>query len=1336
MGRLVASVRKSPLLAVTVALMMVIPGCTSLLGDSTNGETENTCEDDPSTEGCFELVITEDDCNSSQVFTGDYCRTMIRPSLLDFGENSVTLSVGTEMQALTPSFLGDAPSTWVVNPPLPDGISMDAESGVISGTPTFAASSIAYTILASNEAGPTTDRISIEVLPIPPVSIDYQSALIHCTVGHDCTIEAPLFSGGNPTEWSVEPNLPSGMSLDGNGSIRGTPSSVGESNHSITAYNSGGEASTSLRIVILNLPPTTLDYGSDSFTLTYLQPFSVSPNVEGGDATSWGTDVNLPMGLTLWENGMITGAPLALQGPASYTITATNSGGSIQSTIILEVLDTAISSLSYPESTFELSLGDSIGENDPDWDGGEPTSWETDPPLPNGFSIDMYTGSISGTAIEIQGLTMHTIWANNSGGGDSTQISLLVVSLPPSQLSLPDDEFAIEANKSLSINPIYSGPELDSWEITPQLPPGIIILENGTITGTPVARSDWTEYILWANNTGGSSTISFWMAVHDIRADQSDLLRGLGEADWGGWSSYILPIGEWAFPLGFEASGGPVVSASHVGRGKMLGYGHESWVASTNHPFTLRAVDWVCGQNADVGLAYGAGFDSFEDELSAEGHTVHLSVTPENLTGLDCLLDEFWNGHDDLDNEALTDFVSGGGGLIMGGHAWYWSYSNSDVAHNYPGNKIAKTTGLFVSTDWGYNDVYFQNMPDEYSTISRAVEGLVADRVGGEPLSIADATTAYEAISECTWIVPLDFTDFWSPLRDLVNQTGYTVIPYSTLWSSTGHDLGADPVADIILRLEEALMLGLPADELPAHPSHVEFPGEVPANATRITRTVSVNGTQPGLPSNFGYSGARNSLRMSTGLYAAPGEIVTVTVDPTASQLGFSILIGAHTDGLWDKDVIKRHSTIYRTWKIGSTTTEVANAFGGPIYVYVPAGSEFGQIDVTFSGAIRAPSFVLGETTDFVWITSERDNPAPWAEISSNDFIMTVPSSEIRSLDNPTQLMEWWDDALGMEHELYGFTPWPRVERAVFDAQISAGWMHSGYPFMAHDLSVPEVVNFSYMSENGDWGMFHELGHNHQWMPSTLPGTTETGCNFASVYLMEDLVGVEGHGSVDPEQRAARMESYFADGSNIANWSVWIALDTYLIVKEEWSWQPITDALAAYYDLPSSQVPSNDVEKFNAWVLHISNTTGHNLAPYHAAWGFPLTQDTFDALEGLPVWVDDPLRGEYFEYPAILRSLSSPDPSGASSTTISWETYDNGTNITLTIYYDTNDGGNNPSAWSNSIVVGGTEIGNESQAITGLDCCGTDYYARIKASNGNGETWFGPVSWTTDYLPD
>jgi hypothetical protein len=325
--------------------------------------------------------------------------------------------------------------------------------------------------------------------------------------------------------------------------------------------------------------------------------------------------------------------------------------------------------------------------------------------------------------------------------------------------------------------------------------------------------------------------------------------------------------------------------------------------------------------------------------------------------------------------------------------------------------------------------------------------------------------------------------------------------------------------------------------------------------------------------------------------------------------------------------------------------------------------------------------------------------------------------------------MDWWDEALGMEHAIYGYLPWPRVERAVFDAQISAGWMHSGYPFMAHDLSVAGVVNVSYMSENGDWGMFHELGHNHQWMPSTLPGTTETGCNFASVYLMEELVDPPSLRPANPSR------SYFEDGSNISNWSVWTALDTFLIVKEEWGWGPITEALIVYYTLPASEVPSTDDEKFNAWVIHLSNATGYNLAPYHAAWGFPLNQDTYDALAHLPVWVDDPLRGDFFVYDAVLRNLQASNVT-ANSTVVSWETYDNGTNTTLTLHYGTSDGGTQSSSWANSVNLGPSEVGNESQELTGLECCGTTYYARIEATHGEGETWFGPISWVTDYLPD
>ena len=1320
-----------------MTLILLLPGCAGF-GDGTGDEEPSlTCEEDPSMPGCFEEVVTADDCGPTQIFTGEYCRMMYRPERLDFGEDSITLVIGIEMQSLTPSFLGDAPSEWMVNPGLPLGISIDPQSGVISGTPNEETTGVVHTIIASNVAGSAADSIQIVVLPISTESIVYEAQTMHCTMGELCLMPSPEFTGGVPADWTVEPLLPEGLSIGDDGSISGSSDYVGDSNHTISASNAGGGTSAELRIITLHRSPESIDYGSQAFTLTYGEPISVSPSVMGGEVVSWSIEPQLPEGLALGDKGAIVGSPLVLQYPIAYSITATNTGGSIETEITLEVIDIAVSGLAYIPSVFDLTLGDSIGSIQPSWGGGSPTSWRISPVLPPGFQFDDLTGYISGTATEIQeGWSSHTIWVNNSGGGDFAEVSFRVISQPPSVISWSSEEYALESNESVIIVSGYEGVEIDSWEVSPILPSGLSLLSNGTIAGTPDERTKWAEYTIWANNTGGSAQSSIWIGVHDIEADQSDLLRGMGQTSWGGWPSPILPIGEWAFPIGFAQEGYgstiPVISASHVGKGRMLGYGHESWVdggGPDETEFALRGVEWVCGENAQVGLAYGAGFDGFEDELEAEGHTVHQSITPDNLSEIDCLLDEFWNGHDDQDNQNIVDFLLSGGGLIMGGHAWYWSYSNTDVSHNYPGNKIAKTTGLFVSHAWGYNDIDLGVWPHELTRPQAAIEAVRADRIDNDTLSMDDAAIADSTLSTCTGVVALDFHDFWGPLRETVNATGWTVIEYGTLWENVGYNLGEDPVADTLLRVESALTQGLPANELPAHPSHAEFPGEVSANTSRISRSVSIDGNQSGLPGNFGYSSAGAHLRMTTGLYAAPGDVVTVTLPASLVDSGAYVLVGAHSDSLWGKSQLHRHPQIVRWWYVGETTMEVGNAFGGPIYIAIQAGSTLGEFDVTISNAVKAPRYIHGETNLFQWLEQYRYDPAPWAEIGSDQFILTVPSHEIRDLDNPDDLMDWWDEALGMEHEIYGYLPWPRVERAVFDAQISAGWMHSGYPFMAHDLSVAGVVNVSYMSENGDWGMFHELGHNHQWMPSTLPGTTETGCNFASVYLMEELVD-------PPSLRPASISrSYFEDGSNISNWSVWVALDTFLVVKEEWGWGPITDALTVYYTLPAAQVPYTGEEEFNAWVLHLSNATGYNLAPYHAAWGFPLTQATFDSLDHLPVWVDDPLRGDYYVYDAILRNLEATEIT-ANSTTVLWETYDNGTNTTLTLYYGTSDGGTQSSSWSNSIGLGESEVGNYSQGITGLDCCGTTYYARIMASHEEGDIWFGPISWTTDYLPD
>ncbi|MEO2208755.1 MAG: hypothetical protein ABGX06_02290, partial [Candidatus Poseidoniia archaeon] len=95
--------------AVLLTAILLTSGCMGLFESGEELPEETDCEAQPNHPGCFEEVITEDDCRIDQVFTGDSCRQMVKPSGLSYGESSINLQVGGEMQTLTPSFLGDGP---------------------------------------------------------------------------------------------------------------------------------------------------------------------------------------------------------------------------------------------------------------------------------------------------------------------------------------------------------------------------------------------------------------------------------------------------------------------------------------------------------------------------------------------------------------------------------------------------------------------------------------------------------------------------------------------------------------------------------------------------------------------------------------------------------------------------------------------------------------------------------------------------------------------------------------------------------------------------------------------------------------------------------------------------------------------------------------------------------------------------------------------------------------------------------------------------------------------------------------------------------------------------
>jgi hypothetical protein len=172
-----------------------------------------------------------------------------------------SLIVNEPVTALTPSSTGGQPTSYTVSPALPAGLSLNATTGVISGTPTVVAAKATYTVTATNSMGSTSGDVSLTVIS---AALSYPSSYYAYTAGADSQTIKPVETGVTFTSWSVTPPLPAGLSLNStNGSISGIPTTAAApATYKITGSASEGQESTNLTIAVATAP--LLDLGLSS----------------------------------------------------------------------------------------------------------------------------------------------------------------------------------------------------------------------------------------------------------------------------------------------------------------------------------------------------------------------------------------------------------------------------------------------------------------------------------------------------------------------------------------------------------------------------------------------------------------------------------------------------------------------------------------------------------------------------------------------------------------------------------------------------------------------------------------------------------------------------------------------------------------------------------------------------------------------------------------------------------------------------------------------------------------------------------------------------------------
>lgn len=164
---------------------------------------------------------------------------------------------------------GDGPITFAVTDgDLPDGLTLDPVTGIVSGTPT-AEGTFTFTVTATNAGGSDTREYTVTVRERPVITTP---TLPDGTVGgaYGQTVEA---TGTGPITFAVSGgSLPPGLVLDpATGLISGTATTAGSYTFTITASNAVGEDTREYTIVIpvtpvVTPPPTVPPAGGLSTT--------------------------------------------------------------------------------------------------------------------------------------------------------------------------------------------------------------------------------------------------------------------------------------------------------------------------------------------------------------------------------------------------------------------------------------------------------------------------------------------------------------------------------------------------------------------------------------------------------------------------------------------------------------------------------------------------------------------------------------------------------------------------------------------------------------------------------------------------------------------------------------------------------------------------------------------------------------------------------------------------------------------------------------------------------------------------------------------------------------
>lgn len=402
---------------------------------------------------------------------------------------------------------------------LPAGLTINATTCVISGTPTEALTSTSFTARATNSAGSSTASVTLSVGAGVP-TISYAGATgTSGVVGTAMSVTPTTLTnnGSAITNCTTVQALPAGLTINATTCvISGTPTvTLASTPFTVTVFNGAGSATAPVTLAIGAAVPTISYSGATGTSGTVGSAMSVTPTTltnNGSAITNCTSSPALPAGLTINATTcVISGTPSAAAGATSYTVTATNAAGTATASVSLTVT-AAVPTISYAGATGttgSVGVAMSVTPTTLTNNGAAITNCTTSPALPSPLVINATTCVISGTPSGALAATSYTVTATNSAGTSTASVSLTVTggaSAPSMTFSAGFAGFAGSAVNFAPTTLNANGSAITNCTTSPALPAGLSInTSTCVITGTPTGPSNQPYQFTVTNGIGSTS---------------------------------------------------------------------------------------------------------------------------------------------------------------------------------------------------------------------------------------------------------------------------------------------------------------------------------------------------------------------------------------------------------------------------------------------------------------------------------------------------------------------------------------------------------------------------------------------------------------------------------------------------------------------------------------------------------------------------------------------------------------------------------------------------------------------------------------------------------------